>query len=172
MTASAQLIGNLAECYAQALMIEREAAARCSEFAEFLDDHGELATAAVFHKLARYEQHHANELARRAEGFPLPNLRQWEFSWLDDAPPEQVSREFVFHLMTPYHAIKIALEAEQRAKAMFARVAGTTNDPEVRALAEELATEESEHVSWLEDALAKAPRPLVSEADYEQLLNR
>jgi rubrerythrin len=170
--ASTQPIGTLSECYAQALMIEREAAARCSEFAEFLEDHGALATAAVFHKLARYEQHHANELARRAEGVPLPDLRQWEFSWLDDAPPEQVSREFVFHLMTPYHAIKIALEAERRAKTMFARVAGTTDDPEIKVLAEELAAEESEHVNWLEDALAKAPRPLVSEADFEQMLSR
>jgi rubrerythrin len=170
--ASAQPVGTLAECYAQALMVEREAAARCAEFAEFLEDHGELASAAVFRKLARYEQHHVNELSRRAQGFPLPELSPWEFSWLDDAPPERVSREFVFHLMTPYHAIKIALDAEQRARAMFARVAGMTQDAEVKALAEELAAEEREHVGWLEEALAKAPRPLVSEADYERLLNR
>jgi len=28
-----------------------------------------------------------------------------------------------------------------------------------------------EHIAWLEDALKRAPRPLVSEADFEQLFN-
>lgn len=168
---TAQPIGALAECYAKALMIEREAAARCREFAEFLEDHGELAIAAVFRKLARYEQQHANELARRTEGLPLPKLQPWEFSWLDDAPPEQVSHDMIFHLMTPYGAVKIALGAEERAKALFERVARTTDDPKVKSLAEELAAEEKEHVAWLADALAKVPRPPISEADFEQMLN-
>lgn len=169
---STQPAGTLAECYAQALMIEREAAERCTEFAEFLEDHGVLSTAAVFRKLARYERQHAEELARRAEGLPQPQLRQWEFSWLDDAPPEQVSHEFIFHLMTPYHALKIALGAEQRSKALFERIAASSGDPAVRQLASQLAVEESEHVDWLQEALAKVPRPPVSEADFEQMLSR
>jgi rubrerythrin len=168
--ASTQPIGTLAECYAQALMIEREAAERCTEFAEFLEDHGALSTAAVFRKLARYEQQHAEELARRAEGFPQPHLRQWEFSWLDDAPPEQVSHEFIFHLMTPYHALRIALDAEQRSRALFEHLSAASDHPEVRSLSRQLADEESEHVEWLQDALVKVPRPPVSEADFERML--
>ena len=84
--ASATPIGNLAECYANALAIEREAAARSAQFAEYLEDHGEQATAALFRKLARFEQQHVEELERRSAGMPLPALRPWEFSWLDDAP--------------------------------------------------------------------------------------
>jgi rubrerythrin len=156
--ASAQPIGSVAEVYAHALLVEREAAARCSELAEFLEDHGELATAAVFRKLARYEQRHADELERRATGVPLPQLSQWEFSWLDDAPPDQVSHEMIFHMMTPYNALKIALGAETRAKAMFERVAATSDDAAVQALARELAADESEHIGWLQDALARTPR--------------
>ena len=170
--ASTQAVGTLAECYAQALMIEREAAERCSEFAEFLEDHGALSTAAVFRKLSRYERQHAEELARRTEGYPQPKLRQWEFSWLDDAPPEEVSHEFVFHLMTPYHALKIALGAERRSKALYERIIATSDNPEVRELAAELAADESEHVDWLQDALARVPRPPASEADFERMLNR
>ncbi len=166
----AQPTGSLADCYAQALMIEREAAARCSEFAEFLEDHGELSTAAVFRKLARYERQHAEELARRAAGSPLPRLREWEFSWLDDAPPERVSHELVFHMMTPYTALKIALGAEERAKVLFERVARSTEDAEVKALAEELAAQESAHVGWLQDALAQVPHPPLTEGDFEGML--
>lgn len=170
--ASVQPIASVAQCYAQALMIEGEAAERCKEFAEFLEDRGELATAALFRKLARYEQHHANELARRAAAHPLPRLPQWEFSWLDDAPPERVSHEIVFHLMTAEGAIRIALGAEERARALFERIARTTDDPELSALARGLAAEENEYIHMLKESLGAMPRWPVSDADFERFLHR
>lgn len=169
--ASATPIGNLAECYASALAIEREAAARSEEFAEYLDDHGEQATAELFRKLARFEQQHVDEITRRTAGMPLPTLRAWEFSWLDNAPAEQVDHEFIFHLMTPHDALKIALGAEKRAQALYEQAISVSDDPEVKRLARELAGEELEHIAWLEDGLKKVPRPLVSEEDYEPLFN-
>jgi rubrerythrin len=169
--ASATPIGNLAECYANALAIEREAAARSAQFAEYLEDHGEQATADLFRKLARYEQQHVDELLNRTSGMPLPALRSWEFSWLDNAPSEQVNHDFIFHLMTPHDALKIALNAEKRAQALYEQAVASSEDAEVKRLARELAGEELEHIAWLEDALRKAPRPLVSEADFEQLFN-
>ncbi len=169
--ASAIPIGTLAECYANALAIEREAAARSAQFAEFLEDHGAQPTAELFSKLARFERQHVEELERRAAGMPLPALRSWEFSWLDDAPAEQVDHEFVFHLMTPHDALTIALGAEKRAQALYEQVIAASDDPEVKRLARELAGEELEHIAWLEDGLKKVPRPLVSEADYEPLFN-
>ena len=140
--ASAMPIGNLAECYANALAIEREAAARSAQFAEYLEDHGEQATAALFRKLARFEQQHVEELERRTAGMPLPALRSWEFSWLDDAPAEQVDHHFVFHLMTPHDALTIALGAEKRAQALYEQAISVSDDPEVKRLAQELAGEE------------------------------
>lgn len=170
---SVQPSRTLAECYTKALMIEHEAAARCKAFADFLEEHGKLAIAAVFRKLYRYEWQHARYLERRrAAGSPPPRLRQAEIQWLGDAPPEQVADEFVFHMMTPYDALKIALSAWERAKGLFERVFRTTDDPRVRALAGALAAGESEHVGWLSDALAKVPRRPVSEADFERLLNQ
>ncbi len=169
--ASAKPIGNLAECYANALAIEREASARSVQFADYLEDHGEQATADLFRKLARFEQQHVEELERRSSGMPLPALRPWEFSWLDDAPAEQVDHEFIFHLMTPHDALTIALGAEKRAQALYEQAISASDDPEVKRLARELAGEEMEHIAWIEEALRKAPRPLVSEADFEQLFN-
>jgi rubrerythrin len=170
--ASAMPIGNLAECYANALAIEREAAARSAQFAEYLEDHGEQATAALFRKLARFEQQHVEELERRTAGMPLPALRSWEFSWLDDAPAEQVDHHFVFHLMTPHDALTIALGAEKRAQALYEQAISVSDDPEVKRLAQELAGEELEHIAWLEDGLKRVPRPLVTEEDFEPLLSR
>ncbi len=169
--ASATPIGNIAECYANALAIEREAAARCAQFAEYLEDHDEQAAADLFHKLARYEQQHVEELQRRSSGMPLPALRSWEFSWLDNAPSEKVNHDLVFYLMTPHDALKIALGAEKRAQALYEQAIASSDDPEVKRLARELAGEELEHIAWLEDALGKAPRPLTTEADYEALFS-
>lgn len=169
--ASAAPIGNLAECYANALAIEREAAGRSAQFAEYLEDHGELATAELFRRLARFERQHVDELERRTAGMPLPALRPWEFSWLDNAPAEQVDHHFVFHLMTPHDALKIALGAERRAQMLYEQVIATSEDPEVKQLARELAGEELEHIAWLEDGLKQVPRPLVTEEDFEPLFN-
>lgn len=169
--ASATPIGTLAECYANALAIEREAAARSEEFAEYLEDHGEQAAADLFHRLARFERQHVEELLRRSSGMPLPALRSWEFSWLDDAPAEQVNHEFIFHLMTPHDALKIALGAEKRAQSLYEQAFAASDDAEVKRLARELAGEELEHIAWLEEALMKAPRPLTTESDYEALFS-
>ena len=169
--ASAKPIGNLAECYANALAIEREAAARSAQFAEYLEDHGELATAELFRRLARFERQHVEELERRTAGMPLPALRPWEFSWLDDAPAEQVDHHFVFHLMTPHDALTIALGAEKRAQALYEQAISVSDDPEVKHLARELASEELEHIAWLEEGLTRVPRPLVTEDDYEALFS-
>ena len=169
--ASAKPIGNLAECYANALAIEREAAARSAQFAEYLEDHGEQATAELFRRLARFEHQHVAELEQRTAGMPLPSTQPWEFSWLDDAPAERVDHEFIFHLMTPHDALKIALGAERRAQALYEQAIAVSDDPEVKRLARELAGEELEHIAWLEDGLKKVPRPLTTEDDYAALFS-
>jgi rubrerythrin len=169
--AGATPIGNLAECYANALAIEREAAARSAQFAEYLEDHDEQATAELFRRLARFEQQHVEELERRTAGMPLPALRSWEFSWLDDAPAERVDHQFIFHLMTPHDALTIALGAEKRAQALYEQAIALSDDPEVKRLARELAGEELEHIAWLEEGLKRVPRPMTTEDDYEALFS-
>ena len=73
--------------------------------------------------------------------------------------------------MTPHDALKIALDAEKRAQALYEQAVAVSDDPEVKRLARELAGEELEHIAWLEEALQKAPRPLTTEADYEALFS-
>jgi rubrerythrin len=146
-----------AELYAHAIAIEREAAARYAELAERMNDLGNEAVAELFARLAGFEEEHLATLLRRTDGVELPQSAQDEYRWLDAGAPETAAHELVFRLMTPRHALEIALGAEKRAQAFFERTLLTARDPALRALAKEMAAEEQEHVNLVEQLLERTP---------------
>lgn len=153
-------IGTIAECYAHAVAIEREAAARYAEFAELMAERGEQATAALFEQLAHFDSRQADLLAARASRMTLPRIPSVEHSWVDDAPPEAVSHELL-HLMTAHDALEIALRNKQRSQALFEQVATSAEDAEAKNLAAEISADEAEHIRRLREAIARTPTPLV-----------
>ncbi|MFZ5510190.1 MAG: ferritin-like domain-containing protein [Pseudomonadota bacterium] len=165
-------IGTAADVCAHALAAETEAMSRCSEFADYLEARGDEETAQLFRTLAQEDSRHSVVLAERMSANGPAPVPFWAHSWLDDGPAMPGSHGFVYHLMTPYHALNIALTAERRTRRFFEQVASQCADPEARAVAAEMVREEDAHIGALEQALQKAPRPLVSEADYEQILIR
>jgi rubrerythrin len=169
--ASIDPIGTTAECYAHAMAIEREGAARYAEFAELMAERGEEATAALFERLARFDAQHAEALAARASGFALPRVSPVEHSWVDDGPPESVSHE-LFQLLTPHHAIRIALSNAERAQALFEGVMATATDPEAQRLAAEISAEGGEQIRSLREALDRTPAPVLWNEDTLDLLPR
>jgi rubrerythrin len=68
-----------------------------------------------------------------------------------------VARELVFRLLTPRHALAIALDAERRAQQFFAGVRASAEDPALRALAQEMALEEQGHIAMVERAIERTP---------------
>lgn len=152
-------IGSIAELYAHALAVEREAAARYAELAGFMSDHDNAPVAALFARLAQIEDEHADAIVARARGLEVPTLRTFEHTWFDAGPPETVAHEFVFRLMTPHDALKVALEAEQRARGYFEQVFANATDPDVKMLAAAMIQEEQQHIEWVERALATDPDP-------------
>ena len=148
------------ELYAHAIAIEREAAARYAEFAQRMSDMGNAAAAEVFGTLCVLESEHLEALLRRTEGLKIPQLRPYEYSWLDSGPPETPARELVFRLLTPHQARAIALDAERRAEAFFEQVLLTADDPALRALAREMAAEEGDHALMLERLLERTPESI------------
>ena len=155
--------------YAHAMAIEREAIARYSEFAERMADLGNQAVAEIFATLARMETEHLEELERRSAGMKLPVLGPSEYSWLDRGAPETAARELVFRLMTPRHALEIALAGEKRAAAFFEHVMLVADDELLRALAREMAADEGDHILMLEKLLERTPTPIVDWASvYEK----
>jgi rubrerythrin len=152
-------IESIAELFAHALAIEREAAARYAEFARFMEDHDNLPVAALFDRLAKLETEHAEVIAARARGHQLPMLDSYQHSWVDAGAPETVAHEFIFRLMTPHDALRVALEAERRARDWFEQIFATSTDPDVKALAATMLQEEQQHMAWVERALAADPDP-------------
>jgi rubrerythrin len=159
----------VAELYAHAIAIEREAAERYSEFAERMDDLGNDAAAEVFATLARLEAEHLDQLVAHTKDMALPELAAHEYAWLDAAAPETAARELVFRLMTPRHALEIALAGEKRAAAFFESVVMSAGDAMLRALATEMAADETDHVVMIEKLLEKTPSAIVDwAAAYER----
>jgi rubrerythrin len=154
-----RLIDSAPELYAHAIAIEREAAMRYAEFAERMDDEGREDLARVFGMLAAVEAEHLEALERRTAGVELPGIAETQYKWLDQGAPETAARELVYRLMTPRHALAIALHAEQRAQAFFEHVYWTAADPALRALAKEMAAEEREHVALMAKMLGDTPLP-------------
>jgi len=159
-----QPIDSAAELYAHAIVIEREAAQRYAEFAERMADLGNDALAELFDRLAGFEAEHLETLLRRTDGVELRAPVAGAYRWLDAGAPETAARELIFRLMTPRHALEIALAAEKRAQAFFEHALVTAGDPALRALAKEMATEEQEHVRLVEQLLAETPDPALDGA--------
>jgi rubrerythrin len=152
-------IDSLPEFYAHALAIEEEAAARYQELGEQMAVHHNQEAAQRFFWLAGLERKHADQIVRRASGMTLPQLAPWDYQWQGPESPETTAHDTAHYLMTPWHALEIALANEKRAVEFFDVVARMSRDETVRRLAQEFAAEERTHVSYVEQALAQQADP-------------
>lgn len=144
-----------------AVVLEDEAAGRYDELADTMEVHHNDDVAELFRQMAGYSRLHLAEARELATRFPggLPDLKPWEFDWPGDESPESAATEGTHYLMTPHHALQLALVAERSAHSFYANVAANTANEEIRALAEEFAAEEAEHVEALEKWLTRYPAP-------------
>jgi rubrerythrin len=151
-------INSAAEFYAQALAIETEASERYALLAEQMEVHNNPEAASIFRKMAEIESQH-RELLRRRAGSKLVAGEPARFSWTSIEGPEVTGFEKVHYLMGPHQALQIAKMNEQRAAAWFEAIASAAADPEIKAVALEMARDEHEHASWVEDWLKMFPPP-------------
>ncbi len=154
-------IRNTEELFAHAIAIEHEAAERYSELGERMRELGNDVVAELFLRLAHLEKDHEHVLQRRAAGLRLPRLAPGEYAWLEDHAPETAAHTLVLNLLTPYSALKVALDAEKRAAAFFESVRIQAADPALRALAKEMAAEEGVHIAWVQSAIRRTPDPVI-----------
>jgi rubrerythrin len=143
----------------QALAMEREAVARYTELADMMEAHNNLDVAALFRKMAQYETRHVEQILAdmgwAADGF----APQHAGAWGGGEPPESVPLDEMHYLMHPWHALKLALSAEQRAVSFFDAMARNAASDTIRRAAEEMRAEEVEHVALVQAWLAKVPEP-------------
>jgi rubrerythrin len=150
---------SLAGFMAQALAMEREAVERYTEFADAMEMHNNREVAAMFRTMANYEGKHAVQIMAEMGWTEDPEPPAGGFGWPDLEAPETVPIDEVHYLMQPWHALQLALAAEQRAAVFFGRLAAAATSESVRRAALELQAEEQEHVELVRAWMAKVPPP-------------
>ncbi|HZD53915.1 MAG TPA: ferritin family protein, partial [Woeseiaceae bacterium] len=110
-----------------------------------------------FRELARMEKLHAESVLERAASLELPKLATSTYKWQYPEGPETADLHGVDTLMTPHHALSLALHNERRAADFFTQVAADAADGELAILAMKMAEEEQEHVRLIERWLGKYP---------------
>jgi rubrerythrin len=149
----------LEEFMALALAMENEAVDRYTEFADVMEVHNNNEVAAMFRTMAGYEAKHATQIMTEMGWQQAPDVPREAMSWSSLESPEAVPIDEVHYLMQPWHALQLALAAEQRAEAFFGELARAAGSEPVRAAALEMQAEEAEHVELVKAWLAKVPQP-------------
>lgn len=138
-----------------AILIEEEAKDRYEELASQMELHRTPEAAAFFRQMIRNEAKHEEELASRRQILFGDSAPRVDRAMLFDveAPDYDEARAF----MSPRRAMEVALRAERKAHDFFDAALPRIKDPEVRALFEELRTEEVEHQQMVLAQMAKLP---------------
>ncbi len=147
------------EFLAHAYSLELEVAERYEEIADSMETHNNIEVADVFRELAVQSQKHGSEILAKSERKILPRIAPWDFRWGDGEAPETPPMAETHYLMTPFHALTMAREAESRARDFYARVAQDSAVEAIQEMAAEFSQEESEHVATLDRWLKKYPEP-------------
>ena len=138
-----------------ATLIEVEASKRYTQFAEQLGNRSDDDAASVFQSMAVNEDKHGEQIAERRValfGDERPKVT------LDDifdveAPDVGAPRRN----MSPLDAYLVALSSERKAFAFYDLALRYINQPDVRALFEELRSEEAGHVRMIVEIIKKLP---------------
>jgi len=138
-----------------ATLIEVEAYKRYKQFAERLGSRDADDAGAVFESMAVNENKHGEQLTER------------RLALFGDVPPK-VKLDDVFDVEAPYvgaprrnmstlKAYQVALSSEEKAFAFYDQALRYVDQPDVKALFEELREEEAEHVRMIKEIIAKLP---------------
>jgi rubrerythrin len=159
VAAGSPKVASLADLFAVAYQIEADAVERYDLLADQMATHNNPELVTVFRDLSRAEAIHRDEICRIADGIDVVAHAQRMARWNRGESPEAASLGDAHYLMTPWHALQLALAAEQRALAFFQSVAGSAKDPAIKKLADEFVEEEAEHVNLVHRLLRKYPKP-------------
>jgi rubrerythrin len=144
-------VQSLDELFALAGSMEQEAASKYAELAADLQRQGKTRLADVFTELAAAEREHVDSVTRWSQSrrgkAPDPALVRWKVPETFDA--ETTAEVRASRLMTPYLALAMAVQNEERAFAFWSYVAAFSEDPEIKKAAEVMAHEELGHVATL-----------------------
>lgn len=164
MSSSSPKITDLNDLLAVAYQIEFDAVERYNLLADQMETHNNPELLKVFRDLARAEQIHSNEIRALAGGFDVAAHAKTVGKFNGESP-EEADLNDAHYMMTPWHALQLALAAEKRALAYFTSIVETAKEPKVKAMAAELVEEEIGHVNLVNKLLRRYPDPDENWAD-------
>ena len=162
MSDNAPKVASVADLFAVAYRIEADAVERYDLLADQMETHNNPELVAVFRDLSRAEGIHRDEIRRMAGGIDVAAQAQTVANWSGGESPEEADLSEAHYLMTPWHALKLALAGEERALAFFTSIVETTKDPIIKKMAEQFVEEEAEHVNLVHRLLRRHPQPAPS----------
>jgi len=157
--AASSKIASVADLFAIAYQIEADAVERYDLLADQMVTHNNPELVAVFRDLSRAEAIHRDEIRRLAGDIDVVSHAQRVPKWMQGESPEAADLNESHYLMTPWHALQLALAGERRALEFFKSIVETTKDPAIKKLADEFVEEEAEHVNLVHRLIRKYPRP-------------
>ncbi|MFG1432118.1 ferritin family protein [Xanthobacter sp. V2C-8] len=134
------------EFLAYAAKLEEEAALRFGELADAMTSCGNTEVGQLFRQLSDYSRMHLSDARARAMYRDIPDLKPNEFQWPDLESPETARIWAADPFLGHAEALEIAREAEEASRDYYKSILDTTEDPEIKSLAQEFFEEESEHV--------------------------
>lgn len=159
MKKQAPRIDTLTDLFAAAYRIEADAVTRYEMLAEQMETHNNQELVKVFRDLARAEGLHAEEIRRQAGDIDVVAHAQRIGGWQRGDSPEEADLGTAHYMMTPWHALQMALAGEKRALAFFEDIVKTAKDDKIKTMAAEFVEEEAEHVNLVHRLLRKYPAP-------------
>lgn len=147
----------LADFLAHSLELESEARERYQEMAEAMESHHNTEVAAFFRRMAEEASHHLAEVEAMIGSAQLPQMKPWEFRWLEAEAPESGSHEGLHYRMGLRQAVELALGNERSAERYYRHRADNSSDSETVRIASEFADEELQHVAALQQMLQQLP---------------
>jgi rubrerythrin len=158
-------VSGLTDLLAIAYQIEIDAVERYNLLADQMETHNNPELVKVFRDLARAEGIHGEEIRRLAGDIDVVTHARRIAKFERSESPEEADLSSAHYMMTPWHALQLALDGEKRALAYFTSIVEAAKDPKVKAMAAELVEEEAEHVSLVHRLLRRYPPPSDSWAD-------
>ena len=152
-------ISDLNDLLAVAYQIEADAVERYNLLADQMETSNNPELMRIFRDLARAEGIHGEEIRRLAGSFDVVSHARQIAKFGRTGSPEEAELGAAHYLMTPWHALQLALKAEQRAVRFFDALAEAAQSEPVRKAALELLEEEREHVELILGWLKKVPQP-------------
>jgi len=153
-------VRSVVDLLALAYRVETDAIERYRLLADQMETHNNPELVKVFRDLSRAEGIHAEEIRRLAGDVDLTRRAEaLQSVWQKGESPEEVDLSAAHYLMTPWHALQLALAGEKRALAFFTSIVETAKDAKVKEVAAELVEEEAEHVNLVYRLLRKYAKP-------------